>query len=69
MGTTVSSPLSVFRCQDSLWPRTVPILKEEPNSACPAVAPRVTTTRGLSLASSASSHGRHADTSHRSGFW
>ena len=45
------------------------VMKVEPNSACPAVAPRVTTTRGFRSPNSASSQGRHADTWVRPGFW
>ncbi len=49
-------------------PRSRPIRTREPSSACVAVAPRHTSARGCTTASSARSHGKHALICQRSGF-
>ena len=49
-------------------PRCCETLNVLPSSACAAVAPRQTSTRGLTSAISVSSHGRHAATSAALGF-
>ena len=49
-------------------PRCFSTLKPAPSSDCGATAPISTSTRGVSAASSAVSHGRHATASERDGF-
>jgi len=49
------------------WPRDCVTRNDFPSSACAAVAPSATTSRGRSADSSASSHGLHAPTSRASG--
>jgi len=49
-------------------PRSWVTRNDRPRSACAAVAPRHTSTVGRTWWSSASSHGRHASCSRRSGF-
>src|SRR5690606_28172790 len=50
-------------------PRSRLTRNERPNSACDAVAPSVTRTRGFTTASSALSHGLHASISRAFGGW
>jgi hypothetical protein len=56
------------RSDDSGFPRDCVTLNFFPSSDCAAVAPSSTTTRGRSIAISASSHGLHAFISASFGF-
>ena len=56
------------RSDSSGFPRSLVTFTWRPTSACAGTAPRHTSTRGLTTASSASSHGRQAAISPADGF-
>src|SRR5581483_1139425 len=67
-GCTVASTCGANSTSSNL-PRSTVTRKDGPNTDCAAVAPRSTRTSGCTSDSSDSSHGAHALTSSRVGFW